>query len=68
MGMWTLEGVSGSTSDFTTSQLFGTNVMVTFRLRYRPATIGTFQETPRAESGRTYRQSPEATAAANSDG
>jgi hypothetical protein len=49
VGMWTLESVMGTTTDFTTSQLFGTNVLVTFRLRYRPATFGAFQETPRLD-------------------
>jgi hypothetical protein len=49
MGAWTLESVTGETSDFTTSQLFGTNVKVAFRLRYRPGTIGAFQETPRLD-------------------
>jgi hypothetical protein len=49
MGMWTLERVMGTTSDFTTGELFGTNVTVTFRLRYRPTAIGSFQEPPRLD-------------------
>ncbi|HVU65175.1 MAG TPA: hypothetical protein VHC70_14430 [Phycisphaerales bacterium] len=49
MGTWSLDSVTGKTSDFTTGELFGTNVIVTFRVRYRSSTIGSFQETPKLD-------------------
>lgn len=49
MGTWTLESVNGETSNHDTSELYGTNVKVTFRLRYRPSTFGKFVETPKLD-------------------
>ena len=49
MGTWSLDGIAGTTSDFTTSELYGTNVKVTFRLRYRSALIGSYTEPPRLD-------------------
>lgn len=47
MGIWRLESVNGVSSDFTTDQLFGNKLEVTFRLRYTPSIFGSFAETPK---------------------
>ncbi|MBL8964984.1 MAG: hypothetical protein KF787_00310 [Phycisphaeraceae bacterium] len=46
MGTWTLQNVTGTTSNHDTGELFGTNVEVEFTLVYRPASVGFFAETP----------------------
>jgi hypothetical protein len=49
MGTWTLERIAAQTSDHTTQELFGSNVQVTFWLRYRPSRMGRFVETPKLD-------------------
>lgn len=53
MGTWTLESISGNSSDFDTGQLFGTNVYVTFKLLYTPKIGQQYKETPKLEWNET---------------
>lgn len=46
MGEWTLESITGDHSDHDQNNMFGHNVHVRFRLRYRPALVGRFVDTP----------------------
>jgi hypothetical protein len=49
MGTWTLENITGQTSDYTTSELYGNNVKVAFRLQYKPEGQDTFAEPPKLD-------------------
>lgn len=46
MGKWTLENITGDATDYDQDNKFGHNVRIRFRLRYRPALIGRFVDTP----------------------
>lgn len=46
MGKWTLENITGDSNDYDQNNMFGHNVHIRFRLRYRPALIGRFVDTP----------------------
>ncbi|MCC6427708.1 MAG: hypothetical protein IT435_12920 [Phycisphaerales bacterium] len=46
MGTWTLERLVGSFSDFDTTELYGTNFRARFWMRYKPATLEKYVETP----------------------
>lgn len=47
MGKWTIEHIDVNWADRDADNLFGHDVHVRFRLRYRPALVGWFADTPR---------------------
>lgn len=49
MGIWTLQNVTAICSPFETKELFGTNFIATFRLRYQQSMFTPFQEVPRLD-------------------
>jgi hypothetical protein len=48
MGGWKLMGIKMAFSDFNAGELWGTNVVATYRLGYAPS-MGSFKETPRLD-------------------
>jgi hypothetical protein len=49
LGTWTLDSVTPSNSNYDTAELYGTNVIVTYKLRYRQSIFSSFTETPRLD-------------------
>jgi hypothetical protein len=46
---WHLESVTATCSDFETGELFGTNFIATYRLKYNSSTFGSYTETPKLD-------------------
>jgi len=46
MGKWTLQTVNATCSNYDTGELFGSNFIATFRLKYSPSAFSKFKETP----------------------
>lgn len=49
MGTWALQSVTATCSDFETSELYGTNFIATYRLKYSSSLVGSYQEPPRLD-------------------